>query len=838
MKPARVKFRPQLLLRFPAQLANLALPELVGQGLPRPHDVAVDLNGDVLIGLSGVVLEELNRMVPRPAHRMHPRIHHEAHRPPHFVAELPEFRVGIFVHSQVFAEALGIQPPAFHERRITDMLAEFRLPLHLLRERNLQVMPGHGFVQRERFHLPLRPRAQIVGVHEIASRPARARRPRLIIGGRLRRRLEIRNRTHTVGQTRELAEKARKLRINLLGNDAVAVHQIFRLVVEKSRIGSEELREVLKTALESRGSDDLVHLRADAPHLGESDFVNLLRRQVCRGLPAHMKGVRGRAIRQRRGGDRFAARRQIGRNHVFPQLLKRGRDRARVDLLCPRGHARALRLGKARRKFGERLEQSALHRIRRNQIRNLFGEVAQHQFRRRVAFFQARLEESEILFDASREGIEPRENIFVIRNRLARHGRNRHRRILLDSAHLIYGHPEIERHDFAERQRIVAVLQSLLRGFQQSPVEVVIEPLLCGKGIARNIFQRRQAFVEMLLARFEAFRGVVIPPAVLPGIAYGRCRSRVLLHPALPVFIEIRAEFSRCLRLAAGLVCACLRQGQHRHQQPSCDGSHPQHRQQTHHPALPALANSLSRSRASITISRAVSSMPIAVLSTSTASAARASGETLRSRSRRSRSITSSKTSASVIFSPFSSCSLQRRSARTSGEASRKILSSALGKTTVPMSRPSMTTPPPAPARRCSATSTRRTPAMVAKRDAARATSAVRISCVTSWPSRNTEFFAPAASCSGVGGRSSMWLPLASASRRSWSAKETFVWMALRPTARYIAPLSRYRYSSSAATRRATLLFPEPAGPSMAIVSLLIELWAMVRSKTAGARCI
>ena len=88
-------------------------------------------------------------------------------------------------------------------------------------------------------------------------------------------------------------------------------------------------------------------------------------------------------------------------------------------------------------------------------------------------------------------------------------------------------------------------------------------------------------------------------------------------------------------------------------------------------PATPA--NSLPRSWASMTIKRAVSSMPIAVLSTSTASAARTSGETLRSRSLLSRSITSSKTSASAILSPFSWCSFQRRSARTSGSRSKNL---------------------------------------------------------------------------------------------------------------------------------------------------------------------
>src|SRR5216684_3915997 len=146
--------------------------------------------------------------------------------------------------------------------------------------------------------------------------------------------------------------------------------------------------------------------------------------------------------------------------------------------------------------------------------------------------------------------------------------------------------------------------------------------------------------------------------------------------------------------------------------------------------------------------------------------AASTSGESLRSRSRLSRSITSSKTSGSVSRSPFSWCSFQRRSARSSGEASRKIFSSALGKTTVPMSRPSITTPPPAPARCCSATSTSRTLAIVASRDAACATSPVRISCVTSAPSRNTQFFAPAASCSALGGFSSMCVSFASSARR------------------------------------------------------------------------
>src|SRR5579863_5731865 len=61
MKLTHVEFRTQLFLCFRAQLADLELPQLVGQCLSRPDDVTVHLHGDVLIGLAGVVLEKLDR---------------------------------------------------------------------------------------------------------------------------------------------------------------------------------------------------------------------------------------------------------------------------------------------------------------------------------------------------------------------------------------------------------------------------------------------------------------------------------------------------------------------------------------------------------------------------------------------------------------------------------------------------------------------------------------------------------------------------------------------------------------------------------------------------------
>src|SRR5439155_57010 len=71
------------------------------------------------------------------SHGMHPGIHHEPYRAPHFVAQLPEFRIRIFVHAQLFAEALRIQCPALDKRGVAEVFSKFRYVFHLLPERKL-----------------------------------------------------------------------------------------------------------------------------------------------------------------------------------------------------------------------------------------------------------------------------------------------------------------------------------------------------------------------------------------------------------------------------------------------------------------------------------------------------------------------------------------------------------------------------------------------------------------------------------------------------------------------------------------------------------------------------
>ena len=112
-------------------------------------------------------------------------------------------------------------------------------------------------------------------------------------------------------------------------------------------------------------------------------------------------------------------------------------------------------------------------------------------------------------------------------------------------------------------------------------------------------------------------------------------------------------------------------------------------------------------------------------------------------------------------------------------------------------------------------TSAARTPGSAATREAPADASGVRISSVTSRPSSSTR------SPTRMSARSA--IAAASSSRPA----------AASATARYIAPVSRYVKPSRSATARATVDFPAPAGPSMAI-TMAMTLAGRLRSPARG----
>ena len=168
---------------------------------------------------------------------------------------------------------------------------------------------------------------------------------------------------------------------------------------------------------------------------------------------------------------------------------------------------------------------------------------------------QTLLQQRGFLFERFRQRFESGEDIFVIGNGRMRSTCQRFRGTLLDAFALIDAEPFVPGNDIVKWHGIVAELQSLFGGLQQSNVEVVVQLLSGGQRGAIDFFQCGEAFVEMLLAGGDACGRIVRPFAILSGIAHAGGEFRILFHPKLPIGVEIRAEI---------LLCFCLRSGRRR----------------------------------------------------------------------------------------------------------------------------------------------------------------------------------------------------------------------------------------------------------------------------------
>src|SRR5215472_11605355 len=176
-----------------------------------------------------------------------------------------------------------------------------------------------------------------------------------------------------------------------------------------------------------------------------------------------------------------------------------------------------------------------------------------------------------------------------------------------------------------------------------------------------------------------------------------------------------------------------------------------------------------------------------------------------------------------VAVAPGSAArSALRRWARASSLAVRNTLTAASGATTVPMSRPSATIPWPAAHTLamiscCIATSRARTSETEATALTALDTSRVRIRPDTSAPSTLITVLSGSVPAS-ITGRPAF------ADTTQRSAVSSPCAISHQVSARYIAPVSRYRSPSARATPRAALDLPAPAGPSTAITRQPVTL--------------
>ena len=126
------KRRAEPLFGHAPQRADLQLAHLVGRGLAGPGDVAVHLGRDVVQRQGRVVGHELDGLLPGPAQVVHAGVDDQPAGPPHLVAQPAEVAVGVLVEADLEAEPLGVQAPAFDERRGVREAAKRRQPGQLL----------------------------------------------------------------------------------------------------------------------------------------------------------------------------------------------------------------------------------------------------------------------------------------------------------------------------------------------------------------------------------------------------------------------------------------------------------------------------------------------------------------------------------------------------------------------------------------------------------------------------------------------------------------------------------------------------------------------------------
>src|SRR5467141_345793 len=226
-----------------------------------------------------------------------------------------------------------------------------------------------------------------------------------------------------------------------------------------------------------------------------------------------------------------------------------------------------------------------------------------------------------------------------------------------------------------------------------------------------------------------------------------------------------------------------------------------------------------NKPRASSTTRVTCCSSVRAVVSSNTASGAGLRGAIRRLESAASRAASawlSRRTSSTSSTLPR--CDNRRR-ARSSGVAVKKIFSGASGKTTVPMSRPSTTTPPSqsSTALRCWVFTQVRTSGMAANADTCLVTRSLRIAWSTSTPATSGRKTSPT--------RTRRTGSLSARPRIFWPDHPSpfspppspMLSRAASVSARYSAPESRCAQPSCSATRPAVELLPDAAGPSMAM---------------------
>ena len=291
MELALVELLAERRLRFAPVPADLQLADLVGEGLGRPGDVALDLGGDLVLRERRVVPEIGHRLLTRPAELVQSRVDDQPAGAPHLVRQAPEVLVRRLVDAHHRAEPLGVEAPAFAIARERRAAPEGRSLRPLERQGGLHGVARRALVQCQRRQRVERTGGQVVGVHLAGIEPAAATR--------VDRRQRFGHRADAVAAARQEADGLGELPVGLLGHIRRVRQQLARGLRVELRIGAQELEEGRHAAGEAGALPGALHLLPDTRHLAQADLVDLLRGQWQRGELLDHRRVVGVAIRQR-----------------------------------------------------------------------------------------------------------------------------------------------------------------------------------------------------------------------------------------------------------------------------------------------------------------------------------------------------------------------------------------------------------------------------------------------------------------------------------------------------------------------------------------------------------
>ena len=405
------------------------------------------------------------------------------------------------------------------------------------------MVAGHGLVQHQRRHLPLGAALRVVEIRlEITGSRAVAGAGRIGLRGAA---ALGRHRPDAVRQTRQLAEQARRLRIDALRDVAVARQQFARRLVEELRIAPQEADELGAAARESGAAHDRIHFRFHAAHFPEPRFVDLTRGQAGRGLVLQQHVVVGRAARQLRRRQIRARLRQVLAFEIAAKPFE-----GRYDGILDYGRTRdteSLALGLRDRggEIPERRVERALRRIGDHLRADLHRDGLQRHTRGSPAVRGAQPELLRDLVEKDRNSGQSLEVRLVVDRR---------------------GESRCPDHLRQEQLR-AEVLRDGIGTPQRQVAEVLLEALaaraVAEEDFARHALLGRQAGrVDRLDAapecrRFAPFaqHGVgrqVVKTIVVARVADKGCKARVAGQRPLPVLAEDEVEFRGRPRLGPG----------------------------------------------------------------------------------------------------------------------------------------------------------------------------------------------------------------------------------------------------------------------------------------------